>query len=176
MRATHVEGRATVIKKSIVSFVVTALVIALVQPAWGGRVVHRSSQISIEIPPDWESEFDGDVISMQDHKDEVEIVFMAVDDAAIKEAIKAMTGVLESKINKLKLGKPSERKINGMQAFVIQGDGYLGSTNVDVAIVIVDAPPRDKDLVAVAIAEDAKLAKHKANIDKVFNSLRPAKK
>ncbi|MBA2543836.1 MAG: hypothetical protein H0V17_29600 [Deltaproteobacteria bacterium] len=160
-------------KSSTIAFV-AILLIALVQPAYAGRVVHNSTRISIEIPQEWESEFKDDAIVMQDHKDEVEIVFMSVDDAVIKQVVKAVTANLEKKIKKLKFGKPTETKINGMLAIVMQGDGFLGNLNVDVAVVIVDAPPRDKDLLAIAIAEDAKLSKHKANIQKVFDSLRPA--
>lgn len=161
-------------KKSTIALV-AVLLIALVQPAAAGRVVHNSTKISIEIPQEWESEFKDDVIVMQDHKDEVEIMFMGVDDAVIKQAVKMVTSSLEKRVKKLKFGKPSEKKINGMTAIWFEGDGYLGDVNVDVAVVIVDAPPRDKDLLVVAVAEDAKLAKHKDNIGKVFGSLRPAK-
>jgi hypothetical protein len=162
-------------RKSRFTLIPLLLIAALASPAYANRVIHSASKISIEIPVGWDAEYKNDTIVIQDKNDEVEMLFMAVDDAMIKEAIKAVTANLEKKIKKLKLGSPTTKKINGMTAIVIEGDGFVGDTNVDLAIMVVDAPPKDKDLLVIALAEDAKLAKHKKNILAVFNSLQPQK-
>jgi hypothetical protein len=162
-------------RKSSFTLIPLLLIAALVTPAYANRVIHSAAKISIEIPNTWDAEYKNDTIVIQDKNDEVEILFMAVDDAVIKEAVKAVTKNLEKKVKGLKLGKPTTKTINGMTAIIFEGDGMVGDINVDIAIVVVDAPPKDKDLLVIAVAEDAKLAKHKKNILAVFNSLQPAK-
>jgi DNA-binding protein YbaB len=162
-------------RKSAFALVTLLLITLMVQPAFAGRVNHRSTKTSVQIPAEWDADFKDDSIVMQDKNDEVEIMLIGVDDAVIKDAVNNVKKALASKIDGLSFGKPSTKKINGMTAITIEGDGKLKGVNVDVAVVVIDAPVRDKDLLVIAVAEDAKLAKHKRNILAVFDSIRPEK-
>lgn len=145
------------------------------------RISHKSAKVSMEVPDGWKSEIDGDQISLQTKKGDVFITMITVDDSVIKDAIHKVKKALESKIDNLTLSKPTDTKINGMHAITIDGDGSVDVTgdgtadNIDLAIVVLDAPPADKDLLIFALAEDATLAKHKNEIVNFFNSIKATK-
>ena len=145
------------------------------------RINHKSAKVSMEVPDGWKSEIDGDQISLQTKKGDVFITMVTVDDSMKKDAVKNVKKFLDAKIDKLSLSKPKDMTIGGMKAVVIDGDGFVDvnndgtKDNIDLSIMVLDAPPADKDLLVFAFAEDATLAKHKDEIIAFFNSFKTTK-
>ncbi|GAC1539170.1 MAG: hypothetical protein NVS3B10_30000 [Polyangiales bacterium] len=81
---------------------------------------------------------------------------------------------LAKTIKKLTWKKEEKVDINGMKGIMLDGDGELAGKNIDLAVLVLDTPSKDKDLFVIAVAEDAKLAAHKDEIRFVFKHLQPA--
>jgi hypothetical protein len=153
---------------------VPVVLACLVMPAAADTITHKSAQVKMELPDGWKSERDGETLTLSDKAGDVGISMVTVDDTYIHDAIKNVKKALKDKISKLTFTEPKKQDINGMNALVFDGDGFLGDTNVDLAIVVLDAPPKDKDLLIIAIAADEALAKHKHEIIGIFDSIKPA--
>jgi hypothetical protein len=160
--------------------VVTGLVLAAAltaTPAFAETITHKAAKISIDVPENWHSSTDngGDVITLADKNENVAVTFAIVDAGAVKTAAKAAKHMLEKKIDKLTLTEPKDVSFNGMSGVGVQGDGFLNGVNIDLAIIVLDTPSDDHDLIIIALGEDAKLAKHMDEVKYIFNHLRPKK-
>jgi len=142
--------------------------------ATGGETIsHASAHISIELPAGWTSESDKDSLTVADPAEEVVVIFIVVPVGAVKETANALGENLSKNVDNLKLGEGEDITINGMAGKVIEGDGTVKEMNVDILVAIVDTPADDKDLMIVAIAEDAKLSRHKSEVRYLFEHLKP---
>ncbi len=150
-----------------------ALVAVFATTAAADRVTFKAARVSIEVPDNWKSETDGDQIKLADKHEDVAMMFAAVDAGSIKQAKKALKHQLEKMIDNLTLSEPTTTKINGMDAVIISGDGFLNKVNIDLAIIIMDTPSDTNDLLVFAVGEDAKLAHHKDEVTSIFPHLKP---
>jgi DNA-binding protein YbaB len=150
-----------------------AVVAMLATPALADRISFRAAKVSIEVPDNWKSETDGDQIKLADKHEDIAMIFAAVDAGSIKQAKKVLKHQLEKMIDNLTLSDPTTTKINGMDAVIISGDGFLNKVNIDLAIIIMDTPSDTNDLLVFAVGEDAKLAKHKDEVMSIFEHLKP---
>jgi hypothetical protein len=156
--------------------VLTGLVLATVlaaTPAFADTITHRAAKISIDVPDKWHSSTDGDVITLADKHEDCAVTFAVVDAGMVKQGVKAAKHQLEKTIDKLTLSEPSSVEFNGMEGIMVSGDGFLNGTNIDLAIVVLDTPSDEHDLIVIALGEDAKLARHMDEIKYIFNHLRP---
>ncbi len=151
------------------------LVAALATTAQADTITHKRARVSIDVPEDWKSQTNGDQITLMDQHENVAVTFVVVDAGAVKTALKAAGRELEKRITKLTFGKPEDVTINTMSGVMATGDGRLNGTDIDLLLMVLDTPSDDKDLLIIALGEDAKLAKHKDEVMYVFQHLRPKK-
>jgi hypothetical protein len=149
----------------------TVLATALVGTAAADSITMKKAKVTIDVPDNWKSSKNGDEVDLSDKHDDVAISFVTVDAGAINAATKAVGKSLGSKIDKLTFKKEEKVSFGGMKGISISGDGFLHGVNIDLAVVVLDTPADDKDLVIIAIGEDAKLAKHMDEIVHVFQNL-----
>jgi hypothetical protein len=144
-------------------------------PAFADSLTYKKARVTIDVPENWKSQRDGDVITLSDKRDDVAITFVTVNSGAIKEATRAAKDALRQKIRNLTFSEPESITINGMSGFGFSGDGYLGDKNIDLALLVLDTPSDEVDLLVIAIGEDAKIARHMDEVKWVFKHLRPTR-
>jgi hypothetical protein len=142
-------------------------------PAMAETITNKSMQITVDVPDNWKSSTDKDQITLSDQHENVAVTMVGVDAGAVKTATKAARHALEKKIDNLTFTKEETININGMTGIGFQGDGLLGGVNIDLMVLVVDTPNDDKDLMIIAIGEDAKIAKHKDEVSYIFRHLKP---
>ena len=153
----------------------TILTTALLGSAAADTITMKRARVTIEVPDNWKSSKNGDQVDLSDKHDDVAITFLAVDAGAVKSATKAVGRELGKKIDKLTFTNEQKVSFNGMDGVSVDGDGFLNGVNIDLSIVVLDTPSDDKDLLIIAIGEDAKLARHKDEVVYVFKHLHPTK-
>jgi hypothetical protein len=155
----------------------SALVLAsatlIASPAFADSITHKRAKITIEVPDDWKSSTNGDQIDLSDADGDVAITFLVVDSGSTHKATKAARKELAKRVKKLSFDKEEEVEVNGMNGIAVKGDGFLGDINVDILLVVLDTPADDRDLLAIAIGNDANLDKHKQEVEWVFSHLHP---
>jgi hypothetical protein len=171
LRCANQEG--VPMRKLFASFFLAASLIAV--PALAETLTHKVAKVSIGVPANWHSSKDGDVLTLSDKNDDVAASFVVVDSGSIKKAAKAAGKELAKKIKDLKLGKEEKININGMEGVMVDGDGRLNGKDIDLAIIVIDTPNDDKDLMIIALGEDEKIAKHKKEIKYLFDHIEPLK-
>lgn len=144
-------------------------------PAYAETITHHEAKVSIEVPEHWKVKKDGNAITLMDKAEDTAVAFAVVDSGEIKQAAKRLEKHLEKKIKKLKWKKEEKIEINGMTGVALDGDGEIDGTDVDLTVLILRTPNKEKDLIVTAIAEDAKLAKHIDSVKFIFKHLKPAK-
>jgi hypothetical protein len=151
-----------------------ALATALVAtPAAADTISFKAAKVLISVPDNWHSSTEGDTVKLGDKHDDIAVVFAAVEAGAVKQATKYVKRQLDKMIDKLTLTDPQKFSVNGMDGFIVSGDGFLNGVNIDLAIVVLDTPSDTNDMIVFAVGEDAKLAKHKDEVMQVFQKLRP---
>ncbi len=151
--------------------IATVLVAA---PALAGETItNQSARVSVTVPDGWKHKANGESLTLMDKKEDTAVAFTLVETGDLSQASKRMGKYLETKVQQLTWTKEEKVEINGMKGVVLDGDGRLDGKNIDLAVLILDTPNPDKDLLVLAIAEDAVLAKHIGEIRSVFRNLKP---
>jgi hypothetical protein len=133
-----------------------------------------NARVQIMVPQDWSSKTKGDVITLVDRGDDVAVSFVVVPAGALKKASQLAGDALRKRIQNLTFKKEQKITINGMPGIEFDGDGMMNGVNIDLAVLMLDTPAEDKDLMIFALAEDAKLAAHRGEIKYVFRNIAPA--
>ncbi|MFI5297188.1 MAG: hypothetical protein ACHREM_03745 [Polyangiales bacterium] len=161
------------IRLPFASLLLAATLVAI--PALADTITHKVAMISIDVPDNWKSEKDGDLITLTDKHEDVAVAFIVVDSGAVKSPTKAAKRALKDKIKNLTFKDEEKVDINGMEGHAVTGDGTMDGKDMDLAVLVLDTPNEDKDLVIIALAEDAKLAKHMKEVQHIFKHLKPMK-
>jgi len=158
------------------AFVTAALV---VNPVFADTITHKSARVSITVPSGWIYSSKNDTITLQagsettDEGDDVFMSFTSVPDRSIKDAVKLAASALGDKVSKLTWEDPKEVTIHGMKGVLFKGDGWIGKMNIDLALLALDTPSKENDLLVIAFGADAAVARHSGEIDTIFNSITP---
>jgi hypothetical protein len=150
-----------------------ALVLGAV-PALADAFTYPAAKVRFTTPAHWGSKpTDGGGMVTFDPANDTAVAFVAVDDGAVGQASALAVRRLGSMIDNIKVTKEEKMTINGMPAVAIEGDGRRKGVDIDWAVVVVNTPSPTNDLMAIAIAEDAKLAAHRSEIRGIFASITP---
>jgi hypothetical protein len=152
--------------------VVTTFALVAV-PALAETVTHAAAKVSIDVPPGWTKKT-GKTLVLSDPAGDTAAAFAVVPAGAIDQASAAAGRQLAKTITGIKVTDDEKVTINGMRGEIVSGDGFMKQTNIDWLVAVVDTPATDSDLMVVVIAEDAKLAAHKAELRSMFQHIKPA--
>ena len=148
------------------------VVVLSVAPAFAGITTYPAAKVSIEAPAGWTTTIKGDQVTVQDQPGDVAASFVVVPANTIDAASRAAGQSLARVITNITVQEDQKATVNGMKAEFISGDGRLNGTNIDWMVAIMDTPA-NQDLMAIVIAEDAKLAAHKPEVRYLFQHIRP---
>ncbi len=141
--------------------------------AKGERIEHKAARVAITVPAGWKKKQDGDVLTVMDPNEDVAAAFSVVDESALGEVTNSIGQNLGARIQNLHFGKQDEIEINGMKGVAIDGDGQMDGVNVDLMVVVIDTPAPGKAMMILALAEDAKLERHRRELKALFQSITP---
>lgn len=153
-----------------------AIVLALglfATPAVADTITHRLAKITIDVPDNWKSSTNGDVINLADQHENVAVSFGVVDVGSVHHATKIAVSTLADKIKHLSFKAEQPVSFNGLAGYAISGDGTVDGKDVSLMVAVLDTPSDEKDLLIIAIGEDVKLEKHKDEVLYIFSHLRP---
>ncbi len=142
-------------------------------PALADSFTYPAARVRFTTPAGWISKPTDTGLLTQDRANDTAVAFTAVEDGAVGQASKMVGRRLAGMIDNLKVTKEERLTINGMPAVAVEGDGWRKGVNIDWVVVVVNTPSPTNDLMAVAIAEDAKLAAHRDEIRGIFASIAP---
>ncbi len=137
------------------------------------RIEHKGARVAITVPKGWKTKQDGEVLTVMDQNEDVAAAFTVVEESALGQASQNVGKSLGEKIQNLKFGKEEKIDINGMKGIAIDGDGQMSGVDVDLMVVVLDTPVEGKAMMILAIAEDAKLARHKDELKFLFSNITP---
>jgi hypothetical protein len=143
-------------------------------PAFAETLTHPVAKVKVEVPADWKTAIHGNTLKLTDKSGDITATFVVVDAGAAANSKQAAEKSLKAKIKQLKTTKEEKVTINGMGGSVVEGDGRLAGKDIDWAVFVLDTPNDEKDLLIVTVAEDAKLAAHKAELRALFERIQPA--
>jgi hypothetical protein len=142
--------------------------------AFANTTSYPSAKVAFDAPSGWTTTIKPDQVIVADAPGDVAASFVVVPSGAIDQAAHAAGEALGKLITGIKVLDDQKVTINGMKAELIGGDGRLhGSTDIDWMVAVVDTPATDKDLMVIVIAEDAKLAAHKPEVNYLIQHIRP---
>jgi hypothetical protein len=150
-------------------------ILFLVGPAGAQETVgFAGAHVQIVVPQNWKSMTKANTILLADKGEDVAMSFVAVPAGSLKKASAYAGNALRARIQNLTFKKEERITINGMTGVSFEGDGMMNGVNIDLAVLMLDTPAQDVDLMIFAVAEDAKLAAHKSEIKYVFRNIAPA--
>ncbi|MCO4763279.1 MAG: hypothetical protein KC502_17310 [Myxococcales bacterium] len=162
-------------KKSVVSLACLVLGLLLVATSAQAKdYPHKPAGVTISIPGTWKVDGDDTTLSCVNKDESVGMFFAAVSGQKVEEAAREMKKVVTSAVKKLKMGKETEEKINGMPALIVDGKGVVEGKRVDVSAMLIHTPT-GKFVLSFAIGKTGKWEKHTREVMGILKSLRPLK-
>jgi hypothetical protein len=135
---------------------------------------HPTAKVSIDIPSNWTSKSDGDVMMVTDPTQDVAFIIVVAELADLNSAVAGLDKKLAGTLTDVKwAGKPQDMALNGMKGIKNQGTGKVNGKPADLGLIVVKTPAK-KAFLVVAAVDSAKKAAHKDEIKAVLNSIKPA--
>jgi hypothetical protein len=133
---------------------------------------NKAAKVSVDIPKTYKMTETSDVMRGESADKAVALFYWNIDTSDPAEAEKKLAGELYSMVGSLQWQKPKAQKVHGMEAQWIDGSGRSVGDTLDIRMVLASAA---RPVMVVAIVDHAKADAHKAEIDGILKSLKPAK-
>lgn len=142
--------------------------------------VHKQANIKFELPKAWDTTAENDDVLVTKPKDgglAIEFVAIAHGEKEAKEAEKAIEAAILKRIpdaHTTEAPKPVAQ--HGLTGTVIKGEGHDKKTKQPIeffAVFLGDG--KGRGLLSVGFAGKGQIAKHRAQVIEIFDSIRPAK-
>jgi hypothetical protein len=130
-------------------------------------------QVSLELPTDWRAETKGKVHALHHPSGDASVVFTPLDAADLKAAaqvIDAKVGELYSDVKWAKKG--TERKVNGLSAWLLEGTGKNNGELANLWVAVIKAPNGKLVLSVIRVNADMRVTLLPM-IQKMFKSFGP---
>jgi hypothetical protein len=137
----------------------------------------KAGKVSIDVPKKWTVTAADELVRAASPDNQVAFVFWVVDSPDVKAALTKLEGELYSSIQGLKwVDNAKKLKIHGLPATWVEGVGVSSrSTQLDVLVVVAGPTGSKKGVILLAVVDHDKLAAQRSAIQRIFETLRPAK-
>lgn len=157
------------------AFAAFALFAAFATTSHADKRTHAAAKVSIDVPDGWKIDAEEDNMTITDAADECAIFFIVLETDDLHKALDAIDSELSKVAKNIKWeDKPSELKLNGMDAIALDGKGKIDGTDADMGVMLINTPA-DKILLVLGAVESAKSSKHEADVEKILKSIKPEK-
>jgi hypothetical protein len=158
------------IRAALTTVVATMLVAA---PAFAATTAWPSAKVSVDSPAGWTTTIKGNEVDLATQKGDIAVVFVTVPAGAVKDASTAVGRQLGKSVDNVTVKNTKPVNINGMAGSMVDGTGSIKGTPVVWMVLVLDTPATDVDMMSITIAADATVSAHKADLDYIFNHLKP---
>jgi hypothetical protein len=152
------------------------LVTASVSPALAEVKTHPTAKVEIDVPTGWKMNGNGDVMTIVDPTNEIGMILVVTETKDVDKVVANLDQRLAKVATDIKWANPKPEKttLNGMPALTNRGQGKVNGKDANLGLILVRTPA-EKALLVVAAVESAKYDGHKAEIQKLIGSIKPAK-
>jgi len=154
---------------------VLLVLVALCGAAAADVHTNKSAKVTVDVPKTYKMTEQDDVMRGESDDKAVALLYWNVDTGDMDEAIKKLTQELYSTVGSLQWGKPTAAKVHGLDAKWIDGTGRTLGKSLDLRVVLAGPTATKKHVMVIGIVDHAKADAHKAEIDGILKSLKPAK-
>jgi predicted Zn-dependent protease len=137
--------------------------------------VHEAAKVSLDVPAGFKVDAEDNVMTLTGPDDDIAFFLMVLDASDLKKAMDA----LDSEVSKSFQGvtwedEPKTTKLNGMDAFTLDGAAKADGKAVELGVLLV-ATPAKKILMVLGAVEKAKSKKYDRTVERFIASIKPAK-
>ncbi len=134
---------------------------------------HQASGVQFELPAGWETEPDGEQITVSSPDDSFTLVFWALDETTFEAAIDALDEELGKVVSKAKVsGEPKKDTHNGMPHVSLDGTGEVEGVAMHWSVDLLMA--KKPVIVLTFVAKDS-IEKHAGDYLKLIQSIKKIK-
>jgi hypothetical protein len=153
--------------------VVAAAAPALAQPA--PPLVSQTGKVSVQAPQGWQVNAQGDTfVIMKQPADEAALIFMIIDQADAKKALKGIDKLVKSFATKVKWSKkPKAAELNGLKGINIDGSAVVQGKAALTTMMLLGPTPSGKGVLIFGALRADKAQVHMPTILATFQSLKP---
>lgn len=157
------------------ALVAAVCLFAISGSAMAGTLTHQGVGLSIDIPDDWTTEADGDVLSASPKSEDLALMLWGITDAAnLEKALEELGTELDKVIKDSKpTGDPEEGKINGLDAIMMEGTGTVDGTKIEFGLVLVHNGA-GKFLIVIGFGTPDATKKYDEQLGKILQSVKKA--
>jgi hypothetical protein len=155
-------------------FLSVALVALAALPASADVKSFATAKVSVDVPAGWKSSGSAEQMNLVDPTNEVGFVMVVTETADLKKVVMELDKRLASTMPNIKwAGDPKSDKLNGMDAIYNLGTAKVNGKDANVTLLLLHTPA-DKVLLVIGAVDSAKFANHKAEVQKLIASFKPA--
>jgi hypothetical protein len=155
---------------------ICALAITLmVAAAHAGTQVDKTSKLSLTVPDGWRLDVKDAGLIGESKDKEVAVLAWSVDPGDVSAMEKKVEGELYSMIANLKWDQPTTGKTHAMAATYFRGTGHAKGGDVVVNTALIGPGKAKKSLLIALVVKVDRLDAHKAELQKIFDSVQAAK-
>lgn len=139
-------------------------------PQGGKTFTHQAGGITFELPEGWESETEGDQLTVSAPDGSISAVFWVTEEDDFEEAAKALGEELAKQVKGLKFdGEPKEDTHNGMPHASVSGSGQIEGKDILFSADLLEAK---KPVIVLTFGAAESLQKHAADYVKLVKSIK----
>jgi hypothetical protein len=138
-------------------------------------LTHNGAKVQITVPKGWHQKQDGDVLLISSPSDEMNVVFVVLEQNDVDKALAQMDRTVEKAVGEVTWdhdGNAVVEEINGMPTYEWNGSAKKGSIYVDVLSI---DTPSDKNLGVYWFTAAAAAKRYEADLKTIVKGLKPAK-
>ena len=133
----------------------------------------KAGGVSITVPDKgWKVKTGGDEIEISSADESAHMFFGVLDAKDMEKAMKELESEVGKAVKKLKLGKGKESKLNGMDAYYLEGTGTVQDHKVDLMVIIVKTPT-GKFVMGFGMGIVGKYEAHEKALAGIVGSIKP---
>ncbi len=146
----------------------TVLILLLVVPVSADWLTHESTGLELWIPDDWDYEYDGDLLLIQESDQDLLLVVLVSDAGTIEAFTDEMVSLLERYVANPEVTERAEAiEVNGLAHYYMEGTGEFEGEAIDWDLTFVVGARKGMVLIGVGDIET-----HQETLDRIYNSVR----
>ena len=161
------------VKRFMSAAVIVTTMLLVTASAFAGTKTHKSAKVSFWLPDEWKVvEEKANLIAVTDKKEEVGLLFMVARAKDMKSVANEIDKVLADTAEDIETQPAENVTINGMDGSLVDATGTVDGKPVGISVLVIKTPAK-KFLMVLGMVQSDKLARHEANLERIFQSLKP---
>ena len=152
------------------SLLMTIALLTLTGTAMADVHANPHGGVQVDVPHDWKTHVDGDVLVATDPHEEAAVIFVVSNSDDMKKVGDAVDAELGKVAKNVKWGAQHKVTMGGMSGISMDGSASIDGHAVSTGAIIV-VTPKKKGVFLIGFAQKDKEAKHSDELAKIAGSL-----